>query len=63
MQTSLESLAENPAGVSGFSHIDYDYVAHTPSGKVHVSKDHTQSKFKNLYPITQTLSLDYCFGK
>ena len=48
MQASLESLVENLVDVSKFSHIDSDYVAHTPSGKKHLSKETIQSKFRNL---------------
>ena len=47
MQASQKSLVENLVGLSGFSHIDSDYVAHTSSGKVHFSKDYIISKFKN----------------
>ena len=48
MQAPLESLVENLVDVSKFSHIDSDYVAHTSSGKEHLSKEMIQSKFRNL---------------
>ena len=48
MLSSLDSLVGNLVGAGNFSHIDSDYIAHTSSGNVYLSKTSLQSRFSNL---------------